>query len=362
MLKRFSVKGYRSFKDLTTLDLSTSHDYQFGTRNIHDGTITNALLLGRNASGKTNFGWALGNLCENFHAPNPNRTDADGSLFLNADSEDAFAEFSYDFTFAGVDLCYAYKKDASKRLVSETLLVNDELAFAYDNAKSRLVDGNLRLVGGEALNQTYADEYVSYASYLVNSVPARESNVLHAMREFVSDMHMLTAEARGHVARVNILRRIIDENRVNDLESFLARFGVSEHLLVRQEPDGTRSLYFDHRRPISFADACSSGTETLLMIFYWYEMRDNAFYFIDEFDAYCHYEMAEKLVEYFGESDSCQTVCATHNTSLVKNDLMRPDCVFLIDKSGIRSLADRTDREIRLGNNTEKLLRGGEFD
>lgn len=362
MLKRFSVKGYRCFKDLTTLDLSTSHDYQFGRRNVHDGIITNALLLGRNASGKTNFGWALGNLCDNFYPAGINARTTDDALFLNADSGSSPAEFEYVFVFDGVEVRYAYKKDASQRLVGENLIVNDELAFSYDNKSARLEGGDLRLVGGAGLNQTYADEYVSFISYLVNSIPARESGVLHDLRDFVSNMHMLTANNRGPRARQNAIKRIIDNERVGDLESFLNRFGVSEHLLVRQEPDGTRSLYFDHRRPISFADACSSGTETLLMIFYWYEMRDNAFYFIDEFDAYCHYEMAEKLVEYFSESDSCQTVCATHNTSLVKNDLMRPDCVFLIDKSGIRSLADRTDREIRLGNNTEKLLRGGEFD
>lgn len=362
MLTSFSVTGYRCFKDRTTLSLVTPHDYRFGSENVRGNVITNALLLGRNASGKTNFGRALGNLCDNFRTGAPNGLPADDATFLNADTDRPLAEFEYVFSFSGDEVRYAYEKDASQSLISETLTVNDELAFAYDNVGSRLTDGNLALVGAESLNRAYADEYVSFISYLVNSVPQRESAVIHAMREFVSGMHMLTADGRGHAARRSVIRRIIDSNRVSDLEAFLNRFGVDEHLVVRTEPDGTRSLFFDHRRPVSFADACSSGTETLLMIFFWYEMRENAFYFIDEFDAYCHYEMAESLVRYFGESDSCQTICATHNTSLIRNGLMRPDCVFLVDRTGIRSLADRTDREIRLGNNTEKLLRGGEFD
>ena len=41
---------------------------------------------------------------------------------------------------------------------------------------------------------------------------------------------------------------------------------------------------------------------------------------------------------------------------------MRPDCYLIMDSRGIMSLPDLTDREIREGNNLERLLRGGEFD
>lgn len=75
-----------------------------------------------------------------------------------------------------------------------------------------------------------------------------------------------------------------------------------------------------------------------------------------------HYELTEELVRYFGEKRSCQTVCSTHNTSLLRNDVMRPDCIYLIDSErGISHLSDLTERELRTAHNIEKLYRNGEF-
>lgn len=85
--------------------------------------------------------------------------------------------------------------------------------------------------------------------------------------------------------------------------------------------------------------------------------------FLDEFDANCHFELAEELLRYFGESDSCQFVSATHNTSLLKNGIMRPDCIYSFTRMGeLRQLSSLTDRELRVAHNIEKLHRNGEFD
>ena len=364
MLKSFTVKGYRNFRDPVTLDLSGVRDYRFNEKNVRSGIITNALLLGKNASGKTNFGCAITDVLNNLVYVNREERERYSKIdppFLNADSDGDTAAFDYLFSFENTNLRYQYEKDDNQRLVSERLYIAEDLVFDFDNRHGRLVDGDLSLVGAENLNFTFADEYLGLAAYLVNSIPPERLGIFAQFASLVFRMLSLSSELRGRAARNHIIKSIIDQDRVSSFEAFLCRFGVDEHLVVKTEPDGSKALYFDHKRPVPFAEACSSGTETILNIFYFYEMRRMSFYFIDEFDAYCHYEMAEKLVEYFGESSSCQTICATHNTSLVKNDLMRPDCVFLIDGAGIRSLADRTDREIRQGNNVEKLMRGGEF-
>ena len=53
----------------------------------------------------------------------------------------------------------------------------------------------------------------------------------------------------------------------------------------------------------------------------------------------------------------------THNTNLMTNQLMRPDCVFILSRDGrITALCDATDRELREGHNLEKLYIGGEFE
>ena len=52
----------------------------------------------------------------------------------------------------------------------------------------------------------------------------------------------------------------------------------------------------------------------------------------------------------------------THNTGLVSNDFLRPDCCFIMDEGELKSFASLTDKDIRRGHNLEKMLRKGEFD
>jgi predicted ATPase len=184
-----------------------------------------------------------------------------------------------------------------------------------------------------------------------------------------------------HSSRASVvggqLRRLVrSAEMVGEFEGFLRKHGVDERLEVVAGPDGEPVLYFSHNRRVPFAQACSSGTLTLLQLFARFRMggtgENPSLVFIDEFDAYLHYEVAERLIRWFASIGTCQTICTTHNTSLVRNATMRPDCVFEITREAssvgsiprllIRPLADRTEREIRRVNNVEHLLRSGEFD
>lgn len=82
---------------------------------------------------------------------------------------------------------------------------------------------------------------------------------------------------------------------------------------------------------------------------------------MDEFDAYYHYKTAEKIVRLVNAME-CQTVFTTQNISLLKNDLMRPDCYLVLDGGKVKSFSDSTGRELRRGHNIEKMYRNGEFD
>ena len=43
------------------------------------------------------------------------------------------------------------------------------------------------------------------------------------------------------------------------------------------------------------------------------------------------------------------------------NDLLRPDCNFIVNENKIKALCDCTDKELRFGHNIEKLFRGNTF-
>ena len=86
-----------------------------------------------------------------------------------------------------------------------------------------------------------------------------------------------------------------------------------------------------------------------------------SFVFIDEFDAFYHFKLSFDVCDELFKKN-CQLFVSSHNTFLMTNDLLRPDCNFVLKDNKITSLCNATDKELREGHNIEKLYRGGAFD
>ena len=107
MLKKFTLKNYKNFKDEISIDFENTAGYQFSTDCITDGTISKMLIYGRNATGKTNLGKALIDICTTMFGV---WHYVDTGVFLNADSIDEAAAFSYEFRFENSELIYRYAR------------------------------------------------------------------------------------------------------------------------------------------------------------------------------------------------------------------------------------------------------------
>ena len=83
MLKKFTLKNYKNFKDEISIDFENTAGYQFSTDCITDGIISKMLIYGRNATGKTNLGKALMDINKTMFG---GRNFYDTGIFLNADS------------------------------------------------------------------------------------------------------------------------------------------------------------------------------------------------------------------------------------------------------------------------------------
>ena len=82
-----------------------------------------------------------------------------------------------------------------------------------------------------------------------------------------------------------------------------------------------------------------------------------------EFDAFYHYDLSERIMRMILEVDSMQSVVTSHNTALMSNNLLRPDCYWIVDANHqIRAIPERTKRELRQGYSLERLYRNEEFD
>ena len=97
--------------------------------------------------------------------------------------------------------------------------------------------------------------------------------------------------------------------------------GVACELEIQRLPDDTIELYFRHNRKVNFLQTASSGT---LALFDMYRMLQTfqciTFMYLDEFDAFYHYEMSENMIAFLkGKYPDSQIVMTTHNTNLMTN-------------------------------------------
>ena len=125
-------------------------------------------------------------------------------------------------------------------------------------------------------------------------------------------------------------------------------------------------MYFAHNKLISFFENASSGTLALVNLYRRLIARawDASFIYLDEFDAFYHYEMADQVIRFFKRRyPKCQMIMTSHNTNLMTNRLMRPDCLFILSREGnLTALCNATQRELREGHNLEKMYISGEFE
>jgi hypothetical protein len=91
-------------------------------------------------------------------------------------------------------------------------------------------------------------------------------------------------------------------------------------------------------------------------------MQNASLVYIDEFDAFYHFELANNIIKKLNQIKGVQIFTTSHNTDLMSNDLLRPDCYFLIGNNKIVSMAGATDKELRKAHNLQKMYKAGAFD
>ena len=371
MIKLFSVKNYRNFKDKIVLDFSNIRDYDFNTYCIKDGLISKAMIFGKNGVGKSNLGFALFDivsvLTDRFVTPEAKRQ----SLFINADSEEREVHFHYEFCFQNYNIVYDYTKIDYNTLSTERLWVNEEEVYEYDHKKNEFITKKLQLIGAETLNFEFSEEGIAILKYIANNGNIGNMHIVKVFITFVRQMLWFRSLKSNQFIGVeprhqNPLEEIVQNGLLNDFSAFLERTTGKKYVLEESsnEINDTLRIFEVHRgKKIDFINAASNGTMALTTLFAWMHYFENvSFLWMDEFDAYYHFELSKKIVEEIMRYESIQTVFTSHNTYLLDNELLRPDVYFILNDGKIRSLSDSTFRELRESHNLEKLFRNGDFE
>lgn len=373
-LKKFSVKGYKSFNELVSLDFSDVGNYDFGSECINNGIITKAGIYGENGAGKSNFGYALFDIVSLLTDKHMEARAIDPISFLNADNVTAAAVFSYVFKNGGSsEYLFSYVKAAPTTLLKETFSVDDQIVYEYDytSGKFNLLDRSFPGIGN--LNFTYLDNKLSIFRYIANNTAQEANSPIRAIMDFVS--HMLWFRSlyeNGYIGYetgiTGIDEWIINSGKVAEFNKFLhdvCNLKVEVEARVQTGADGSRRgmLIEKHRnRNLIFSEVFSSGTKAATLFYYWStKFNDVSLLFLDEFDAYYHHTLALNIIKLVKEFPEMQVLFTTHNLYLMGNNILRPDCYFILSDGKLTSFENGTDREIREGHNLAKIYCDGEF-
>lgn len=371
MLKKFTVKNYKNFKDEISLDFSKIAGYQFNMDCLSMGLIGKMLIYGRNATGKTNFGRALLDIERLMYDMSRN---GEKSVLINADSRDDTAKFIYEFKFGNDEVIYKYSRFANAELCDEELSINGNVIFKCDFKNNKFDFQGLNIISAETVNTNryliQDNDVLSFLRWLINNTSFSYNSVLIKLSEYVNKMDLITVgNNRIESSTIDYSKFFEDlKNPVHlqNFEDFLNLMGIECKLVLKELPDGQVELYFDHKKLVPFYSTASSGTLALTNLYQKIVSKavESSLVYLDEFDAFYHYEMAEKLISFFKTKyPKCQFIMTSHNTNLMTNKIMRPDCLFILSSRGtLTALCDATERELREGHNLEKMYISGEFE
>jgi AAA15 family ATPase/GTPase len=369
MLKRFRVSNFKSFEKDFEFDLSETNGYEFNKESIKNGIVNNALIYGHNGVGKSNLGLAIFDIIG--HLTDKNITENLYTPYLNAINGDSVAHFVYEFSFDENLVKYEYEKSDVKTTLFERLEINGNEVAKIDRKLTN--QATISLKGAETLNSELTNKNLSLIKYIKSNsqlVDNKENNIFFSFYDFLESMLFFRSLDQNmylglETGSGGIQEDIIGRGNVKDLEIFLNRAGIKCKLTVEKELDKEVLAFDFNGKSISFYQIASTGTKSLTLFYFWLQrLKEKSkvkLLFIDEFDAFYHHDLSAIIVEELKKTN-IQFILTSHNTSIITNDLLRPDCYFLMTKNKIRSLSKSTSKELREAHNIEKMYKAGTFD
>lgn len=367
MLKRFSVENFKCFREKITFEIGAASNYNFNSEIIKDGCVTKGIIYGINSCGKSNLGLAIMDIVT--HLTEKEKILRNYDFYLNMNGRKSFAEFEYVFGFHGHEVIYRYRKSDVSTLLSESLSIDEKEVIYYDFDKK---EGFTLLDGSDTLNASIKKEspisrvkYVNSNSILADNT---ENEVFKEFIDFVDHMLMFySLDSRGYEGFMSgnesIAEGIVNSGKVKEFQDFLKKNEI-EYDLYACEIDGKKAIYCHfEKQDADFFKIASTGTRSLALFYYWYiKMKDASFVFIDEFDAFYHFELSENVECCLKQIESVQIFTTTHNTDLMSNDLLRPDCYFILNENKIKPISELTEKELRQAHNLQKMYKAGAFN
>ena len=365
MLTKFAVKNFRGFAERIEWDLSHPSNYTWSKDVIKDGIIKNGIIYGPNGAGKSNFSLALFDIIN--HLTNLKAKIIDYQQnYVYVGYPEVGVQFEYTFKFGKQIIEYRYTKDAHAVLKEEELTVDGVDAFSRKNNEFYLDEKQYPINPAAKKDLQINSNNISIVNYLLNAYPLAKDHYLIKLSEFVNSMLWFRSVQGNTFMGLETTPTILDEfiiknNLVGDFKKFLKEISNQEFDFVEPQVNDKALICKYGNGTILFDLIASTGTQSLRLLYYWHKKMDKTtFVFIDEFDAFYHFDLSLKVCKMLFDI-KCQVFLSSHNTYLMTNDLLRPDCNFILQNNKIKPLQACTEKELRFGHNIEKIYKAGAF-
>ena len=375
MLTKVVIENFKSFNEKQVFDITKTKSTILESTNCVNDCLKGALIVGPNASGKSNIIKAIEKLLELLFRDNVSLTRLDSCLFSKKNN----IHLEYEFKFNDNKITYLFEFDNNQTIIREVLILNNKTILERNGLGGKIIINDREITMDKLFSKRVLLLKWCYFTDLFNEVKP-----VCDMMEFLSNSIFLDASKREIQTFSNnryILYEITDKdlksinhvfNELNiDLEISKSngnKVNSSSSVLIKSQ-DYNKPIFFFKRKNIDITlpfDMESSGNQALLntMVAILHSISKNSLLLIDEFGGNFHNELEELLVKYFFyHSNKSQLIFTSHSTNLLDTKLLRPDQIFaveLYDEKGsiIHRFSDENPREAQ---NIEKMYLSGKF-
>ena len=369
MLTKMYLTNFLSFSERTEFDFTSSKYNILSDTNVTDhGVLKGALVIGANASGKSNVLRGLKVIIE--------LIKGDGVQLSNYRcyyARTSVTTVEYEFLFSGKKVTYTISYDIETRNLSEKLLIDEKEILNRTGNNGQLSIGDTFIIDEQLDRETL---FLRTASFSTGKFP--QEPILRELMEYLFNSYYIDGYNQSAYLGKSIMK-YAEENGVNKLNKYLKDFKYDFFVEYGNESEGEglnirlgsdqKSIFFKRNNfpmPSTFYNESQGNQVFADMLPQIINVIEKpGMLIIDEFGNSLHNRLAEKIVRFFMEKTQySQLYITSHDTNLISNSVFRPDQINLINfenskGSKVKRISVYKPREAQ---NLEKMYLGGMFE
>lgn len=366
MLKSVKFKNFKMFKNETKIDLVSTKSEILRNYNAQNGILRGGLFFGSNASGKTTALNAISILLDMMF-----KEYVFPSFNICAFSNNELASFEYEFNIDDNEIIYYFSVNKEGKIFEEKLILNNDLKLNRVGDKASTV-----LINSNQDSPKVVDNKILYLRSIKFNIGFSEFPVIKKWIDYL-EHSIYIDNSTSRLVTFNVdtfnetnLAYYLEKYGVKEINEFFNQFDIPfeiEYNKMNVLGQKMTSVNFENLKtkckiPLQLE---SYGNKLLLQLLPYILTikKTGGMLLIDEFGGGMHNKLTELIISYlFKKTINTQIFVVTHETNLLRTNLIRPDQVFIIDYdekgSSISKASDQSPRE---SQNLEKMYLAGVF-